>query len=115
MEIAVTLLSKYTFQKVFISLVRCHQQRLIRMSVSRLQKEVDELKTNPYYEKYAEKIATLQKTSPEEFLSRIEQQKEKSAKSTAAKERSVSTRFLHFSPVEKGTHINAILFNSFMN
>jgi len=38
-----------------------------------------ELKNNSYYEKYAQKIATLQQTSPEEFLSRIEaREKEKS-------------------------------------
>lgn len=37
-----------------------------------LNEAVEELKTNPYYEKYAKKIASLQATSPEEFLSRIE-------------------------------------------
>ncbi|XP_067137934.1 ATP synthase mitochondrial F1 complex assembly factor 1 isoform X2 [Centruroides vittatus] len=44
--------------------------------------EVNEIKQNPYYEKYAEKIARLQKTSPEEFLNRIKSsQKEKKQKS----------------------------------
>lgn len=58
------------------------------MSASRLQKEVEELKTNPYYDKYAEKIAALQQTSPEEFLSRIEQRSQiKTKKSQALKER----------------------------
>lgn len=38
----------------------------------RAEKVVEELKNNPYYEKYAQKIASLQQTSPEEFLSRIE-------------------------------------------
>jgi len=39
----------------------------------------EELKNNPYYEKYSHKIATLQQTSPEEFLSRVEaRQNEKS-------------------------------------
>ncbi|KAK4881998.1 hypothetical protein RN001_005317 [Aquatica leii] len=46
------------------------------MTTPKLQKNVEkateQLKTNPYYEKYATKIATLQQTSPEEFLSRIE-------------------------------------------
>lgn len=56
------------------------------MSASRLEKEIDELKTNPYFEKYAEKIAALQQTSPEEFLSRVEQRtKEKCKKSEAVK------------------------------
>lgn len=44
------------------------------MSANRLTKEVlEKLETkNPYYEKYADKIAKLQNTSPEEFLQRIE-------------------------------------------
>ncbi|XP_055697457.1 ATP synthase mitochondrial F1 complex assembly factor 1 [Phlebotomus papatasi] len=48
--------------------------RGISMSASARAKEaVEELKQkNPYYEKYAEKIAKLQKTSPEEFLSRVD-------------------------------------------
>lgn len=66
----------------------CYQRRFIKMSANRLEKEVDELKTNPYYEKYADKIAALQKTSPEEFLSRIEQKsQEKTKKPEGLKER----------------------------
>lgn len=46
----------------------------------RAEKALDELKNkNPYYEKYASKISTLQQSSPEEFLSRLEQV-EKAAK-----------------------------------
>ncbi|XP_022206362.2 ATP synthase mitochondrial F1 complex assembly factor 1 [Nilaparvata lugens] len=33
---------------------------------------VEELKTNPYFDKYSKKIAALQQTSPEDFLSRLE-------------------------------------------
>lgn len=33
--------------------------------------DMDNLQKNPYYDKYAEKIAKLQKTSPEEFLSKL--------------------------------------------
>lgn len=40
---------------------------------------MESLKANPYFEKYADKIATLQQTSPEEFLSRLEVTKKKSA------------------------------------
>ena len=36
------------------------------------KEEMDELKKNTYYEKYADKISKLQKTSPEEFLNRLE-------------------------------------------
>ena len=32
---------------------------------------MDDLKKNPYFEKYADKIAKLQQTSPEEFLDRL--------------------------------------------
>lgn len=35
------------------------------------EKQVEELKKNPYFDKYADKISKLQKTSPEEFLSRL--------------------------------------------
>lgn len=39
----------------------------------RAQEVVETLKEkNPYFEKYADKIAKLQKTSPEEFLQRVE-------------------------------------------
>lgn len=55
--------------------------RNIMTSSSRLtEKVVEELKTNPYFEKYATKIATLQKTSPEEFLSRVEAAEKAKAK-----------------------------------
>lgn len=42
---------------------------------SRCEKAMEELSGNPYFEKYAQKIASLQKTSPEEFLSRVEDHK----------------------------------------
>lgn len=47
-------------------------KRTIMSSTPRFEKAVEELKSNPYFEKYAKKIATLQETSPEEFLARIE-------------------------------------------
>lgn len=37
-----------------------------------LQEAMDELKQNPYYSKYADKIGKLQQTAPEEFSSRVE-------------------------------------------
>jgi len=40
------------------------------------KEQMDELQKNPYYEKYAEKIAKMQKTSPEEFLCRLAAQEE---------------------------------------
>lgn len=46
--------------------------RCISTSTMNKEKVAEELKSNPYYEKYAKKIADLQQTSPEEFLSRLE-------------------------------------------
>lgn len=44
------------------------------MSASlRAEEALEKLKEkNPYYEKYAEKIAKLQQTSPDEFLERVD-------------------------------------------
>ncbi|XP_077284962.1 ATP synthase mitochondrial F1 complex assembly factor 1 isoform X2 [Arctopsyche grandis] len=47
--------------------------RSIMSSSHNLQKVMEDLQTNPYYKKYADKIATLQKVSPDEFMQRIEQ------------------------------------------
>jgi len=46
-------------------------------SRARLENVLEELQRNPYYDKYAKKIAKLQQTSPEEFLQRVEQQEKK--------------------------------------
>lgn len=54
---------------------------------------VDALKGNPYFEKYAKKIAKLQQTSPEELLSRLdafEKEKDDSDKKTKQEERAFS-------------------------
>lgn len=47
-------------------------KRSFMTSSPRMQEELEKLKTNPYFEKYAQKIATLQQTSPEEFLARVD-------------------------------------------
>jgi len=41
------------------------------------KEQIDELQKNPFFDKYAEKIAKLQKTNPEEFLSRMEAKSER--------------------------------------
>jgi len=46
------------------------------------KEQIEELQKNPYFDKYADKIAKLQKTNPEEFLSRLEA---KSSKENPAK------------------------------
>jgi ATP synthase F1 complex assembly factor 1 len=45
---------------------------------------------NPYFEKYAAKIAKLQKTSPEEFLSKIQQTKDEEKKKEEQEKRDYS-------------------------
>lgn len=62
-----------------------------------MEKALENLKTNPYYDKYAERIADLQKTSPEEFLQRVEVQQK--AREAEKKKRfaSVDTRFVNIS------------------
>ncbi|KAK5650061.1 hypothetical protein RI129_001090 [Pyrocoelia pectoralis] len=41
------------------------------------EKAAEDLKTNPFYEKYSKKISVLQETSPEEFLHRLETREKK--------------------------------------
>ena len=48
------------------------------------------LTDNPYFEKYAAKIAKLQKTSPEEFLSKIQQSKDEEQKKQEQEKRDYS-------------------------
>lgn len=69
-------------QSVFI-------HRSISMSAKlRAEEAIEEMKKkNPYYEKYASKIAALQKTSPEEFLNRLESVEKKSQPKKTEKER----------------------------
>jgi ATP synthase F1 complex assembly factor 1 len=59
------------------------------------KEEMDELKKNPYFEKYAGKIAILQKTSPEELLSRlevVEQANKQSSSKESGKDFSLPTK-----------------------
>ncbi|CRK92359.1 CLUMA_CG005911, isoform A [Clunio marinus] len=59
--------------------------RNIRMSANMKEKAaeaMEKLKSeNPYYEKYAQKIAKIQQSSPEVLLAKLDQQKEKAKKS----------------------------------
>lgn len=43
----------------------------------RLEKVIEDLQKNPFFDKYAQKIAKLQQTSPEEFLDRISEKERK--------------------------------------
>lgn len=64
--------------------------RGISMSAKlRAEEAIEEMKKkNPYYEKYASKIAALQQTSPEEFMNRLDTfQKQKNPPKKTEKER----------------------------
>lgn len=52
----------------------------ISTSSASLDKMLDELKANPYYEKYADKIASMQQISPEELREKIQNLNEKKKK-----------------------------------
>lgn len=58
---------------------RIVSKRAFKMSARlRAEEAVEEMaKKNPYFNKYASKIAALQQTSPEEFLNRLDSVKEK--------------------------------------
>lgn len=60
----------------------CVISRNFRMSAKlRAEEALEEMKKkNPYFEKYATKIAALQQTSPEEFLNRLDSANEKPQK-----------------------------------
>lgn len=75
-------LRAFQVQSVFI-------HRTISMSAKlRAEEAVEEMKKkNPYFEKYAAKIAALQKTAPEEFLNRLESVEKKSQPKKTEKER----------------------------
>ncbi|XP_011341518.1 methionine--tRNA ligase, mitochondrial isoform X2 [Ooceraea biroi] len=78
--------------------VRTSNERYIMTGRARLEKVLEELQKNPYYDKYAEKIAKMQQTSPEEFLQRVDQQekmaREKKVKHVTPKyQPSKSTKF----------------------
>lgn len=57
-----------------------------------MEKALENLKTNPYYDKYASRIAHLQKTSPEELMQRIEEQQKRKDEESKKKFGSVDTR-----------------------
>ncbi|XP_068624246.1 ATP synthase mitochondrial F1 complex assembly factor 1 [Battus philenor] len=82
----------------FRYLCNCHKllhrigTRSIMTTSAKLEKAVEQLQQNPYYEKYADRIAALQKTSPEEFLQRLEAQKKSKAEEKKKKFGAVDTR-----------------------
>ncbi|KAM3956186.1 ATP synthase mitochondrial F1 complex assembly factor 1 [Aphomia sociella] len=70
----------------------CAIRKNISTTTSVMEKALESLQNNPYYDKYADRIAALQKTSPEEFLQRIEEQKKTKNEEVKKKFASVDTR-----------------------
>ncbi|XP_076758446.1 methionyl-tRNA synthetase, mitochondrial [Xylocopa sonorina] len=56
---------------------KSYNKRFIMTTRTKLEKVLENLEKNPFFDKYANKIAKLQQTSPEEFLQRIESQEKK--------------------------------------
>ncbi|XP_076650880.1 methionyl-tRNA synthetase, mitochondrial isoform X1 [Halictus rubicundus] len=73
----VWLSSLSTFRKRICVNISSGNKRFIMTSSRRLEKVLEDLQKNPYFDKYAEKIAKFQKTSPDEFLQRIENEEKK--------------------------------------
>uniref|UniRef100_A0A2A4JWA1 ATP synthase mitochondrial F1 complex assembly factor 1 n=1 Tax=Heliothis virescens TaxID=7102 RepID=A0A2A4JWA1_HELVI len=69
-----------------------HSLRSFTTTSSNMEKALENLKSNPYYEKYASRIADLQKTSPEEFMQRVEVQQKTKEEEKKKKFASVDTR-----------------------
>ncbi|XP_066944415.1 ATP synthase mitochondrial F1 complex assembly factor 1 [Macrobrachium rosenbergii] len=61
-----------TVRKVLVAM----SERPVSTSSYAMVKAIEELEKNPYFEKYAAKIAKYQKANPEEFLNKFEKGKE---------------------------------------
>lgn len=53
----------------YLKYIHC---RSFYTSAIKMEEAIEKLQKNPYYEKYANRIAQLQRTSPEEFMTRME-------------------------------------------
>lgn len=69
-----------------------YNSRLIMTTTSKKEKAMENLTKNPYFEKYADRIATLQKISPDELLKRMEEQEKNKEKEKKTKFASIDTR-----------------------
>ncbi|TGZ48653.1 Methionyl-tRNA synthetase, mitochondrial [Temnothorax longispinosus] len=94
---------------------RTSDERCIMTSRARLEKVLEELQRNPYYDKYAEKIARLQQTSPQEFLQRVEQQEKETREKQEKREKAASFYQSEAKPaLEPGTQAKEARLDSIM-
>lgn len=58
----------------------CRQRNFMMSAQLRAEQAIEEMKKkNPYFDKYAQKLAKMQQTSPEEFLNRLDSVEKKKA------------------------------------
>lgn len=65
-----------SMKNVFFCTNNCNK-RYIMTTCTKLEKVLERLEKNPFFEKYANKIAKFQQTSPDEFLQRVENEEKK--------------------------------------
>ncbi|KAL1491945.1 hypothetical protein ABEB36_012461 [Hypothenemus hampei] len=84
-------LQKFLLYRGSYRIAKRVSQKNIMTTPRKMQEVMEDLKGNPYYDKYAKKIAEIQKNSPEEFKSKVEDlAKNISKKIEPAKERQYS-------------------------
>ncbi|KAG5338462.1 ATPF1 factor, partial [Acromyrmex heyeri] len=94
---------------------RTSNERYVMTSRVRLEKVLEELQRNSYYDKYAQKIAKLQQTSPEEFLERVEQQEKKIHEKQEKREKAANFYQTEAKPaLEPGTQTKETRLDSIM-
>ncbi|XP_046670150.1 ATP synthase mitochondrial F1 complex assembly factor 1 [Homalodisca vitripennis] len=83
--INVPKLRQLSFDNAVIKFCFPTQYCMISTSKMNYEKAEENLQSNPYYNKYAHKIADLQKTSPEEFLARLKENENRKTPKTSNK------------------------------
>uniref|UniRef100_A0A1B6LE52 ATP synthase mitochondrial F1 complex assembly factor 1 n=1 Tax=Graphocephala atropunctata TaxID=36148 RepID=A0A1B6LE52_9HEMI len=73
------------FKKTVLQLYFPVQNRSLSTTKMNYEKAQENLQSNPYYDKYSQKIAELQKTSPEEYLARLMKKEDKKKPKTTTK------------------------------
>ncbi|XP_075236014.1 ATP synthase mitochondrial F1 complex assembly factor 1 [Lycorma delicatula] len=80
----------------------------IMTSEFRAVEAVDELKNNPYYNKYSKKISALQQSLPEEFLSRLEVNVKKNKPNQSSQDDKLSSNIQPAKPGNLKPYNNAL-------
>ncbi|XP_045460831.1 ATP synthase mitochondrial F1 complex assembly factor 1 [Harmonia axyridis] len=93
---------------------RLSYNKTIMTTATRTKKAVEELEQNPFFDKYAEKIAKLQQTSPEEFLKRVETKEQTQNKQKKAAESQYSQLLNPKNVLNKERNINSESLDEYM-